>query len=123
MKTLSTLFILAGMVCINHHLAAQQRLTEEEKQEAIERYMAFQEELNLTDEQKPLVEEINQTYFRGISQMRNSEASRLEKYRTFKDLSATRDRQMKQVLDKEQYKLFKQFQEETRANIRERRAR
>lgn len=119
-RTLLSLFFMASLMAMSQQLPAQQRLTEEERQQAMERYFAFQEELDLSPEQKPKVDEINKAYFEGLSMLRNQNATRLEKYRTFKELSSRRDQQMKEVLNKDQYKLYKAFQEETRDNIRER---
>lgn len=100
---------------------SQSRMTQEEKDEAIARHQEYIAELNLTEEQKPKVEEINRTYFEGLSAIRNSNGSRMEKYRTFRQLSAERDKQMKSVLTEEQYAIFKEHQKEQRENFRERR--
>lgn len=121
MKRAATfLFVLTGLLT-GYSVMAQTRMTEEEKDAAIQRYLDFQEKLNLTEEQKPQVEEINTSFFKGLADLRNSSASRLDKYRTYKDLSAKRDKQMKEVLTKDQYKMFKDFQAETKENLRERR--
>jgi Spy/CpxP family protein refolding chaperone len=100
---------------------SQSRMTEEEKQEAIARYREYVEELNLTEEQKPKVEEINKAYFDGLSKLRGSNASRMEKFQAFKQLRSERDNKMKDVLTKEQYAIYKEHQKEQRENFRERR--
>ena len=99
----------------------QGRMTQEEKDEAIARYREYIEELNLTVEQKPRVEEINKTYFEGLSNLRNSNGSRMEKYRTFRQLSTERDKELKGVFTDEQYAIYKARQKEQRENFRERR--
>lgn len=99
----------------------QSRLTEAEREEAIARHQAYMEKLNLTEEQKPRVEEINMKYIESLSNLKHSNASRLDKYRTLKELTATRDAEMKKVLTKEQYAIFKENQQEQRKNFRERR--
>ena len=102
---------------------SQSRMTQEEKEEAIARYREYQERLQLTEAQKPKVEEINTTYFEQLSQLRSTDASRMEKYRAFKGLRSTRDAQMKDVLTKEQYAIYKKHQKEQRENFRGRFAR
>ena len=97
------------------------RLTEEEKAEAKARYEAYQEQLNLTKEQSEKVEEINMTYFEGLSELRNSNKARFAKYREWKNLGKTRDKEMEAVLDNQQYEIFKEFQAEMREKFKEKR--
>lgn len=98
----------------------QSRMTQEEKEEVVARYREYMEELNLTEEQKPKVEEINRTFFEGVSELRNSTRSRMEKYRTFKKLRSARDKEMKSVLTDEQYAVYKENQKEQREKFKER---
>lgn|SRR5690606_10375365 len=112
---ISLVFLVSGSVY------SQSRMSEAEREEAIARYQANMDELNLTEEQKPQVEEINMKYLDGLSKLKKSNGSRLDKYRTFKDLSATRDSEMKKVLSKEQYAIFKENQKEQREHMKERR--
>ena len=100
---------------------AQSKMTEKEKEEAIARYRTYMERLNLTEEQKPQVEEINMRFSTGISNMKKSNTSKLEKFRTFKSLSSARDGEMKKVLTKDQYAIYKANQEEQRENFRQQR--
>ena len=100
---------------------SQTKMTEAEKEEAIARHKAYTERLNLTEEQKPIVEKINMTFFEALSKLKNSNGSRMEKYRTFKDVSSTRDKEMKKVLTKEQFAIYKENQQEQRDNFKERR--
>ncbi len=115
------LLTIISFVLIAASTYAQSRMSEAEREEAIARYQANMEELNLTEEQKPQVEAINMQYLDGLSKLKNSNGSRLDKYRTFKDLSASRDADMKKVLTKEQYAIFKENQKEQREHMKERR--
>jgi hypothetical protein len=119
MKTL--LMILSIVIAASGSTFGQNRMTQSEKEEAKARYKAYTERLNLNEEQKPIVEEINMTYFNALSKLKNSNGSRMEKFRTFKDVSSTRDKEMKKVLTKEQYGIYKENQQEQRDNFRERR--
>ncbi len=100
---------------------AQSNMTDEQKEEARQKYEAYQEKLNLTDEQAPLVEEINLKFYEGLSELRNSSASRLSKYRKFKGLDSDRDKGMKSVLTNEQYKVYQEFKKENREEFKSRR--
>ena len=100
---------------------SQAKMTEAQKEEAIARHKAYTEKLNLTEEQKPIVEEINIAFFEALSKLKNSNGSRMEKYRTFKVVSSTRDKEMKKVLTKEQFAIYKENQQQQRDNFKERR--
>lgn len=111
------------MLMISASVYSQARISEEERTEAMDRYQTYLDKLDLTEEQKPIVEEINREYFQGLGSLRNTNGSRLEKYKTFNRLSSTRDRKMKEILTKEQFAIYKENQEEQRENFRERRRR
>ena len=121
-NTLKFLLLLAITVTTSTVKAQTgSRLTEEEKAEARARYEAYQEQLNLTEEQSEKVEEINMTYFEGLSELKNSNKARFAKYREWKDLSKTRDKEMEAVLDKQQYKRYKEFQAKMKEEFKEKR--
>lgn len=121
MKTLRICFTIAvvGIMAIN--VSAQQRMSEEQKQEMRERYNQYRTKLNLTKDQETQVEEINKKFFEGLSQIRESSDRRLGKYKMYKSLQADRDRDMKVVLTNEQYKTYQEFQKEMREEFRENR--
>lgn len=114
--------LLLTCILITTNLPAQQRQwTEEEKEAAIERHRSYQASLNLSEEQKPLVEETSAEYMTALADIKKSEASRLEKLRAFRKANAARDKKMKEILDKEQYDIYKKHQEEMKEEFRERR--
>lgn len=119
-KLLKTTFALIFLAFAGV-IQAQSNMTDEQKEEARQKYEAYQEKLNLTDEQAPLVEEINLKFYEGLSELRNSSASRLSKYRKFKGLDADRDKGMKSVLSSEQYKVYQEFKKENREEFKSRR--
>lgn len=115
------LLMIGCMVILATSSYAQSRMTEKEKEEAIERHRIYMERLNLTEEQKPQVEEINMRFFEGVSNVKKSGSSKLDKFRTFKSLSSARDSEMKKVLTKQQYAIYEENQEEQREKFKERR--
>lgn len=123
MKNTLKILLLLAVIVMTSTVKAQtgSRLTEEEKAEARVRYETYQERLNLTEKQSEKVEEINMIYFEGLSELRKSNKTRLVKYREWKTLSKTRDKEMKTVLDDQQYEAYKEFQAEMKEDFKEKR--
>lgn len=123
MKNTLKILLLLAVIVMTSTVKAQtgSRLTEEEKAEARARYETYQERLNLTEKQSEKVEEINMIYFEGLSELRKSNKTRLVKYREWKNLSKTRDKEMKTVLDDQQYEAYKEFQAEMKEDFKEKR--
>ena len=92
--------------------SAQSKLTEEQKKEAKAKYQANKEKLNLTEDQSKQVDAINAPWFEGIAELKKSDASKMSKYKKFKSLNAERDKKMKEVLTKDQFKIYKEQQAE-----------
>ena len=121
-NTLKILLLLAAIVMTSTvNAQTGSKLTEEEKAEARARYEAYQEQLNLTEKQSEKVEEINMIYFEGLSELRKSNKTRFAKYREWKSLSKTRDKEMKAVLDHQQYETYKEFQADMKEEFKEKR--
>ncbi len=112
------MFILTTMLT---SAQAQSRMTEEQKQEARERYEAYKTRLNLTQDQQEKVKAINTEFFEGIAPLQSSTESRISKYRKYKGLKNTKDKQMKEVLTADQYKTYEQFQAEMKEEFKENR--
>lgn len=112
MKKILAIAFALGFLTLNSSLQAEVKLTEEQKEEALARFETLQERLSLTDEQSPKVKEINMTYFEELSELRESESSRFLKYRKFKEIDSKRDKAMKAVLSKKQYKVYSDLKKE-----------
>ena len=112
MKKLLAVAFALGFLTLNSSLHAEVKLTDEQKEEALAKFETLQEKLSLTDEQSPKVEEINMTFFEGLSELHESESSRFMKYRKFKGIDSKRDKAMKAVLSKEQYKVYSDLKKE-----------
>ena len=97
------------------------RFTPEQKKEMKAKMEAYRAELNLTDEQAEKVEVINSNFFEKLQSIRSGNGSRLEKYRELKDAANERDSRMKQVLTKDQYKIYKKHQKEMKSEMKSRR--
>ena len=123
MKNTLKILLLLAVIVMTSTVKAQtgSKLTEEEEAEARARYEAYHERLNLTEKQSEKVEAINMIYFEGLSELRESNKTRFVKYREWKNLSKTRDKEMKAVLDDQQYETYKEFQAEMKEEFKEKR--
>lgn len=113
--------LLLMMVSVNGFTQSKPKMTEEQKKEMLAHFEAYKEKLNLTEEQAPEVQKINSEYFEVLADLKKSDATRMEKLRTFRDAKSTRDAKMKKVLSKEQYKMYTEFQAEMREELKENR--
>ena len=111
-KMIFTVAILLMFVTVNGFAQKKAKMTEEQKKEMMARFEAYKEKLNLTEEQQPEVQDINANYFEALAGLRDSNASRLDKFRTYRNLKSEKDKKMRQVLTKEQFKVYTEFQEE-----------
>ena len=111
-----TLFMVLATI-LSIQASAQSKMTEEQKS----KYEAYKQKLNLTEEQSKKVDAINTTYFEGLGELKNSNASKLSKYKKFKSLNNEKDKQMKGVLTKEQFKMYKEYQAQMKEEFKDKR--
>ncbi|OQP56501.1 hypothetical protein [Niastella populi] len=121
-KIICTTVMLVLVTLVANQASAQSKMTEEQKKEARAKYQAYKEKLNLNEEQSKQVDAINTTWFEGLAEIKNSGAGKMAKYKKFKSLNAERDKKMKEVLTKEQFKIYKEQQKEMKDEFKERRA-
>ena len=107
------------LVILATHASAQSRMTEAD---ARAKYQELKQKLNLTEDQSKKVDAINTTWFEGIADLKKSTEPKMAKRNKFKSLNDTRNKQMKDVLTKEQFKIYKENQKEMREEFNQRRA-
>lgn len=117
---LTTLVIVATLTNAQSQ-TRQSKLSEEQKQELKTKMEAYKAKLNLSPEQETKVEEINMNYLEALAELKSEGGSKLSKYKKFKQASSDKDKQMKALLNKEQYEIYKQQQEEMKKEIKSRR--
>lgn len=122
MKKVIKIVALVSVTLAATHASAQSRMSEQQKQEVKAKYQALKQKLNLTDEQSMKMDSINSAWFKGIADIRASGGSRLAKHQKLTSLNEQRNKQMKGILTKEQFKLFKQEQKEMKDELKQRRA-
>lgn len=121
-KIINITALLVLLTLVTNHASAQAKMTEEQKKEAKAKYQAYKEKLNLTEEQSKQVDAINSDWLEGLAGIKNSNAGKMAKYKKYKALKADRDKRMKEVLTKDQYKIYQQQQQEMKDEFQERRA-
>jgi len=117
-KKILKLVLILTVFGLTNSAFAQSKLSEEQKEELLAKYESYRTELNLSETQQEKVKEINSTYFEGLASLQASGGSRLSKLKTFRSLSDRRDKEMGQVLDKGQYKRYKEMQKEMRSEFK-----
>ncbi|PJJ80043.1 hypothetical protein [Mucilaginibacter auburnensis] len=98
---------------------AQSKLTAEQRTELLNRFKTYREKLNLSEQQAPQVRSIDSVYLTGLVALKQSSDRRLAKFQKMKQLTATRDTEMKKVLTADQFKTYATFKDEMRDELKE----
>ncbi|MEM9919046.1 MAG: sterol desaturase family protein [Bacteroidota bacterium] len=92
-------------------------LSEEQKTEMRKNMENHIESLQLTEEQRPEFVAISKKYGNQMLALKESDMSKLSKYRKMKSIGKSRNKEMKKLLTKEQYELYVERQEEAREKM------
>lgn len=113
------LLIMAG---INSTACAQpeMNLSEEQKEAMQKELEVYATELGLSESQKPEFKNITVEYFSALKELKDGTQSRREKYKTMRSLKAEKNDQMKNLLSKEQYKVYKEHEKKQDEKMKER---
>jgi hypothetical protein len=106
MKTIRSLFFVALLLLITTTVFSQ-----DSRSQALKLTDKMKTDLTLTEDQTLQALPINQSFIESLQSIR-SEDSKLTKYREFKTADDKRDNAMKEILTKDQYRLFKKIKEE-----------
>lgn len=122
MKTLRQILTIAIVMLIGSTAIAQDReLTDEQKAQIEEKLSEYFEKLDLSEEQKPKFEEITSRYADKMKALKGSSKSRFGKYKEFKSIRKEKNKEMKALLNKDQYEIYKEMQKERQENMKEKR--
>ena len=86
-------------------------------------FEAYINRLDLADDQKSQYIEISKRYANQLMVLKNSSKSRFSKYRAYKDIQSSKNKEMKALLSSKQYKVYLEIQKELQEKIKERRNR
>jgi len=108
-------FLLIGMA---HSANAQAVLSQEQRDQVVENVTTFINDLNLSENDKPAFRTIIEDFFIGLVALRATDFPMNTNRKIMKALIKGRDSRAKDLLSKEQYKVYKAQLKETQANIR-----
>lgn len=109
-------FVSAQRGSGNHKRMSPEQMAQKQTQK-------MKESLSLTDEQLPKVKEINFKYINLMMDARKSGLERQDMMFKMKELSDDKKREMKKVLNKEQFKKYKKYVNARMENMQQRGAR
>ena len=108
MKTLINIFVIITSIFLSAILNAQKgSLTYENKEKINQQFEEHFKELNLSDQQKSKYIQISKKYGLQMKFLKNSNESKFNKYRKIKGIKKSKDKDMKALLNNEQYNLYK----------------
>ena len=119
LKILSLFFALC-LISINTNFAQSRatNLTEEQKEGIKKNVEAYAVALHLSEEQKPKFEEVTKKYAKQMKAVKDSNDRPMSKFKKVKSIRKNKDAEMKQLLSKDQYKVYLEKQEEMKERRR-----
>ena len=121
MKLLKNSIIVVVLLVSTMSFAQDRELTEEQKEQVKEQLEQYFEKLDLSEEQKPTFEEIAKKYALQMKTLKTSDKGRFAKYKEFKSIERSKNKEMKTLLSTEQYKIYKETQKEMQKKMKEKR--
>ena len=86
-----------------------------------EQIAAYIEKLDLSEDQKAEYLEISKRYGEQMKALKHSTRGRMEKYQELKSIRKDKNKEMKLVLTADQYKIYKELQEQHHQEMRAKR--
>lgn len=111
--------LLVGITNINAQ-TKRENLSDEQKEEIKKNVAEYATSLHLTDVQKPEFETITKKYAKQMKAVRDSGGGRFNKYRKLKSIRKNKDKEMRQLLNKEQFKTYLEKQKERKKQMKAR---
>ncbi len=123
MKNLTVHSILVLLLFASGAYAQQNRLSDMSAEERAEfQTQRMKETLDLDSAQVARVSSINLSYARKMDPVIAGSGSRLTKLRAFQQVSAAKEKELQKVLSPEQFRQFKQQQQEMKEQLKKRRS-
>ncbi len=121
MKLLKNSIVVVLLLISTIAFAQERKLTEEQQTQLKEQLEQYYEKLDLSEEQKPIFEDITKKYVLQMKALKTSTKGRFAKYREYKSIVGSKNKEMKTLLSAEQYKVYKNTQKEIQKKMKERR--
>lgn len=114
----SILFVACLLFTVEaYSQSAESKATSEQRAKKMTDKM--KEALSLTDAQYQPIYEINLKYAKTNEQLKNSDDSKMTKFRNFKTTQEAKAKEMKAVLTSDQYKEYEKLADEMKAQLKE----
>ena len=111
--------LLVGITDINAQ-TKRENLSDEQKEEIKKHVESYATSLHLTAIQKTEFEAITRKYAKQMKAVRDSGGGKFKKYRKLKSIRKNKDKEMKQLLNPEQFKTYLEKQEERKKQMKAR---
>lgn len=118
MKNLKITLFLTILFSINCTLLQAQQ--NDKKAEMIAEMKVAKEKLALSDTQEITFKEVTKKYGLKMKNVKDSDASKRDKFKNIKSLRDEKNAEMKTLLSEEQYKAYLELQEERMAKMKDR---
>ena len=102
-------------------LSADQYIVYEATQKERRKKLEYLVKLDLSEEQKPKFEEITKKYALQMKTLKSSDKHKFAKYKEYKSIKGSKDKEMNALLSAEQFKIYKETQREIQKKIKEKR--
>lgn len=117
--------VILGVISLSTPVLAQEKLdklyAETTPQERAERQTAnMQNKLNLREDQRSHVYDINFTYAQKMEATYKAGGSKMQRLRNMKAVATEKDAELKNVLDAGQYEIYQKYKEEMKEELKER---
>jgi len=100
------------LIFISNTISAQNlEFNIERAMSKIENHM---ESMKLNDDQKTQFKEINEKYRLKLESIKNSDKTRFVKFQDLKKLRKEKDKEIKLILNEDQFKIYKTYQEQSK---------
>ena len=107
MNVLIRIFVIGSVMVMSSFLMAQEkRLTNEQKAKINLHLNEYYEELGLSDRQRPKYIEITRKYGLQMKSLKNGKQSNFTKYRKLKTIKKSKDKEIKALLNTEQFNVY-----------------
>lgn len=119
MKILKNSIVVIVLLVSTIVFAQDRKLTDEQKEQVKEQLEQYFEKLDLSEEQQPKFEEITNKYALQMKSLKTSDKGRFAKYKEFKSIKSSKNKEMKTLLSAEQYKVYEETQKVIQKKMKE----
>lgn len=119
------ILIISGVILISAAAVAQEKLDKlyadtTPQERATRQTDKMQDKLNLREDQKARIYDINFKYAQKMEATYKAGGSKMQRLRNMKAVATEKDAELKNILDAAQYETYQKYKEEMKEDIKER---